>query len=338
MDRQIEIKTWTPQRILMTVGIVFGASILLYITLAGTPGKTFTADRSRVTIATVISGLFQDAVSIQGTVEPLKTIYITAPEGGNVEEIFVEDGAIVESGTPLLRLSNSTLMLDYMNRETQIIEQINNLRNTRLNIEDNKRNLNDQLIDVQYNYGEAVRQYKIDSSLFVQGVIAGDTYQQSRNNLNYLVKKEQLLEESMRREAQNRQQQLSRIDRSIELMERNLDAIQDNLENLIIRAPVSGQLTSFNPELGTSKTRGQNLGTINVPGGYKVRAQIDEYYLSRVHPGQTGNFNLGGKTFHVSVQRVIPEVTGGQFEAHLNFEDSIPANITRGQTLQIKLG
>ncbi len=337
MDRQIEKRTWTPKRIVTTLGIVLGAGFLVYITLAGTSGKAYTADRSRISIATVISGPFQDAVSIQGTVEPLKTIYITAPEGGNVEEIFVEDGAVVEKGTPLLRLSNSTLMLDYMNRETQIIEQINNLRNTRLNIEDNKRMLNDQLIDVQYNFGESVRQYKIDSSLFAKGVIAGDAYQQSLNNLNYLVKKEKLLEESMRREAQNRQQQLSRIDRSIELMERNLDAIQDNVENLIIRAPVSGQLTSFNPELGTSKTRGQNLGTINVPGGYKVRAQIDEYYLSRVKPGQSGSFNLSGNTFHVSVQRVIPEVTGGQFEAHLNFEDSISDNITRGQTLQIKL-
>lgn len=254
-----------------------------------------------------------------------------------MEEIFVEDGTMVDEGTPLLRLSNSSLMLDYMNRETQVIEQINNLRNTRLSIEENTRATSDQLIDVEYQLNEAIRQLKMDSSLYLNEVISQDEYLSSKNNTDYLRKKAKFLRESIEYESQNRKQQLKRIGRSIDLMERNLEAIRANLENLVIKAPISGQLTSFNPQLGESKSRGQVLGTIDVMNGYKVRAMIDEFYLSRIREGQEGKFTLSGQEFGLRISRVIPEVSNGQFEAQLVFADSVPERITRGQTLPIRL-
>lgn len=337
MDRKIEKKRFTPKKIALISGGVLIFALLIFLVLTGSSNSTYSLEKSRATIEKVVFDDFRDVVPIQGTVEPKTTIYITAPEGGNVEEIFVEDGTMVEEGTPLLRLSNSTLMLDYMNRETQIIEQINNLRNTRLSIEENKRATADQLIDVQYQLNEAERQYTMDSSLFAQAVISEDEFLDSRNNTVYLRKKENQLKESMAYESRNRQLQLGRIERSIDLMERNLDAIRNNLENLVIKAPISGQLTSFNPELGESKSRGQQLGTIDVLDGYKVSAMIDEFYLSRIRVGQTGTFSQSNRSYGLQVSRVIPEVSGGQFEAQLVFSDSIPASITRGQTLQIKL-
>ncbi len=337
MDRKIEKKRFTLKKIAFVGGGVIVLALLVFLVLTGSGNSTYTLDKSRATIETIIYDEFRDVVPIQGTVEPKSTIYITAPEGGNVEEIFVEDGTFVEKGTPLLRLSNSTLMLDYMNRETQIIEQINNLRNTRLTIEENKRNTADQLIDVQYQLDEAERQYTMDSALYAQHVISQDEFLDSRNNTIYLRKKEKNLEDNMAYEARNRQLQLARIDGSIDLMERNLEAIRDNLENLVIKAPISGQLTSFNPELGESKSRGQQLGTIDVLDGYKVSAMIDEFYLSRIMVGQSGTFNQSNRTYGLKVSKVIPEVSNGQFEAQLVFTDSIPESITRGQTLQIKL-
>jgi HlyD family secretion protein len=337
MDRQIEKKKWTRTKLLKYFGISSVALFLVILMLNGTSSRTYTLSRDRALIEPVVYGHFEDDIPVNGIVEPLTTVFITAPEGGNVEEIFVEDGDVVEEGQPLLRLSNASLMLDYMNRETQIIEQINNLRNTRLTMEQNQRMLNDQLLDVQYQKREAERRYLLDSGLYVDAVIAEQQWLDSRNNYFYLEDKEKLLIESIERESQNREWQLDRIDESIFRMERNLEAIRSNMENLTIKSPIRGQLTSFNAELGQAKSKGQNLGSINVMKGYKVSAMIDEFYLNRIHPGQEAVFNLRSRQLGLRVIKVIPEVLNNQFEVEMAFTDSIVEGITRGQNLSIKL-
>ncbi len=337
MDRVIEKKKWPAKRIALWVGIPLGAILLLYLVLSGAGKESLNVQAERVNIATVEKGTFDDNIPITGNVEPLKSIFITANEGGNVEEIFVEDGTRVKKGDPLLRLANSNLMLDFMNRETQIIEQINNLRNTRLTIEQNKRSLNDQLIDIDYQLIEAERQYRMDSSLFSQNVIPDNDFQATRNNIEYLRKKRAFTRQNINREEAIQNTQLTRIDRSITLMERNLEAIRRNLENLTIKAPIDGQLTGFNHYLGESKQRGESLGQVNDLSGFMVRCNVDEFYLSRVRNGQTGSFQFGGSTYGLFVSKVLPQVTNGQFQIEMDFSDSIPPGITRGQSLQIKL-
>ena len=325
------------KRVLLYIGIASGALLLVYLLIISTNDRTLTIDRDRTSVATVERGLFFDNIPISGNVEPLKSIFITAAEGGNVEEIFVEDGAMVTRGTPLMRLSNANLMLDFMNRETQIIEQINNLRTTRLTIEQNKRTLNDQLIDIDYQLKEAERQFRMDSTLYRDSVIAGNQFEASRNNIQYLRQKRAFTKRNIDREEAIQESQLTRIDQSIELMERNLDAIRQNLENLTIKAPLDGQLTGFNHYLGETKQRGESLGQVDVTDGFLVRCNIDEYYLNRVRTGQTGTFPFGGKTHELVVTKVLPQVSNGQFQIEMNFPDSMPSGIRRGQTLQIRL-
>lgn len=337
MDKIIEKKKWPLNKVRLYIGIASLVLLLIYLILISSSSRTLTIDRDRATIETVRAGLFFDNIPITGVVEPLQSIYITAAEGGNVEEIFVEDGVMVTRGTPLLRLSNANLMLDFMNRETQIIEQINNLRNTRLTIEQNKRSLTDQLIDVDYQLIEAERQFKMDSALHSESVIADNQFEASRNNIDYLRKKRDFTKRNIDREEAIQSSQLSRIDGSISLMERNLEAIRRNLENLTIKAPIDGQLTGFNHYLGQTKQRGEALGQVDVTNGFLVRCSVDEYYLSRVRRDQSATFNFNGKTHNLVVTKVLPQVVNGQFQVEMNFEDSIPPGIRRGQTLQIKL-
>ena len=336
MDKVIEKKKWSIKRILIIIGIAVGILSLTYM-LLGNKDRTLSIDRDRVSIATVEKGLFNDNIPISGQIEPIKSIIVTAAEGGNVEEIFVEDGAVVTRGTPLLRLSNANLMLDFMNRETQIIEQINNLRSTRLTIEQNKRTLNDQLIDIDYQLVEAERQYAIDSTLYADSVIARNQFDATWNNIAYLRKKKKFTENNIQREEAIQTTQLNRIDRSIELMERNLDAIRKNLESLTIKAPTDGQLTGFNHYLGETKQKGELLGQVDVSDGFLVRCGIDEYYLNRVDEGQMGTFQFGGKTHQLVIAKVLPQVSNGQFQVEMHFPDTIPDGIRRGQTLQIRL-
>lgn len=336
MDKVIQKKKWTTKRILIIIGIAMGVLSITYM-LLGNKDRTLSIDRDRVSIATVEKGLFNDNIPISGQIEPIKSIIVTAAEGGNVEELFVEDGTFVKRGTPLLRLSNANLMLDFMNRETQIVEQINNLRSTRLTIEQNKRTLKDQLIDIDYQLIEAERQYAIDSTLYADSVIPKNQFDATRNNIDYLRKKKAFTEVNIDREEAIQMTQLNRIDRSIELMERNLEAIRKNLENLTIKAPIDGQLTGFNHYLGETKQKGELLGQVDVSDGFLVRCGIDEYYLNRVREGQIGTFQFGGETHELIINKVLPQVSNGQFQVEMHFSEDVPEGIRRGQTLQIRL-
>lgn len=337
MDKVIAKKKWPWQRRLLYFGLPLGVLILAYLVYAASGAKSLKVDSKRLSIGTVIQGSFEDNIPITGTVEPLASVFITAAEGGNVEEIFVEDGQMVEKGKALLRLSNANLMLDFMNRETQIIEQINNLRNTRLTIEQNKRGLKDQLIDLNYQLVEAQRQFALDSTLYRDSVIADNDYRASYNSIHYLRAKIKFTRENLKREEAIQSNQLNRIDGSISLMERNLEAIRRNLENLTIKAPISGQLTGFNHYLGETKQRGENLGQVDQLSGFMMRCNVDEFYLGRVQNGQLGSFDFNGAAHQLEVQKVLPQVSNGQFQIEMHFSDSVPSGIRRGQSRQIRL-
>lgn len=337
MDKKIERKTWTLRRKLTFIGVGVAGVGLIYLLVIGSGGGVLKIDHDRLTFGTVVEQSFEETIPITGTVQPVQSIFVTATEGGTVQEIFVEDGDRVERGDPLMRLTNANLMLEFMNRETQVIEQINNLRNTRLTIEQNRRTQSQQLIDVDYQYVEAHRLFKIDSVLMRDSVISVSQYEASRNNMRYQRQRCEFTERNIRREDAIQETQIRRIDASISLMERNLEAIRSNLENLTVKAPISGELTGFNHFLGQSKTRGENLGQIDVMSGFIVRCQVDEFYLARIRNGLEAEFTLSGQRHPLRITKVLPQVTGGQFTVEMEFMDTVPSSITRGQTLQIRL-
>lgn len=337
MDRIIEKTIWWKRRNTLLLALFTLIILLLWLFLWGGGKKVLKVERERVVLSTVHRGIFFDNIPITGVVEPIQSIYITAAEGGNVEEIYVEDGAMVSKGTPLMRLTNANLMLDFMNRETQIVEQINNLRNTRLIIEQNKRALSDQLIDQVYQLREAQRQFRIDSTLYGDSAISRNDYEASRNAVHYLRQKRNFTRANIQREEAIQDAQLHRIDNSISLMERNLEAIRRNLDNLTIKAPLDGQLTGFSHYLGETKQRGEALGQVDVTSGYLIRCNVDEFYLNRVQIGQTASFQFGGQTHELQVSKVLPQVSNGQFQIEMHFKDQLPENIRRGQSMQIRL-
>lgn len=320
----------------------YGIGAALLVTVVSVLGISAGKNRLSVSIdkirtAEVMQAPFIEAIPITGSVEPLQTVFLDAVEGGTVQEKYVEPGAMVEKGQPLLKLSNTNLMLDFMNRETQIVEQINNLRNTRIQMELNERTLNEQVIDIEYQLENITRQYHRDTTLYQQEVIARQVFEDSHAEYVYLQRKKELLLTGFEQDAAYRTLQLVRIDRSIDMMERNLDAIRTNLENLVVKAPISGQLTAFHADIGESKNRGENLGRIDKLDGYRITAQVDEHYISRVQPGQQGTFSLNGVEQKLVVLQVLPEVQNSQFEVKLAFVDSVPQAIRRGQTFQIQL-
>ena len=336
MDTIIQKKRFPSKRLIMIASAV--VAVVAMAMLSSSFGLfSYSISKQKLIIKDVDFGVFEDFISASATVEPINTVLVNVIEGGMVQEILCEDGAMVEKGQQLARIVNPNVSLNYMTQETSIVEQMNNLRNTQLIIENTQRDLNDKLFLQEKEYFEAERQYKMDTMLYRKGVIARNEYLKTVENYNYQQKRTKLIRNGVEKEIVNRESQLERVKTSITLMERNLEILRENRSNFIVKAPIAGRLSSFNPVLGQNFQSGQSMGKIDVLSGFMVRSTINEYYLSKVKEGMQAHIIVQGERFPLIVSKVIPEVVNGQFQVDFTFVDQQPENITRGQAIQIRI-
>jgi HlyD family secretion protein len=335
MDRKIKKKKWPK----VLLGFVI-ATVLISITLYAvfrTTGSTLTIKAEKVKIETVVKGPFQEYIRVVGMVEPKNTTFLDAIEGGRVEEIFLEAGNMVHQGDPILRLSNTNLLLDIMYREAEFFQQSNNLRDTRLLLEQNRLKLNNDMAEVDYRLRQASRLQKRYAALFKDQLVSTQDYQTAQDDYEYMVKKKELTVESMKKELSFREEQIVQLEDSLERMRANLDVVKQKQENLTLKAPVDGHLTSLNAEIGQSKAAGERLGQIDETNGFKVRAMVDQAFLARVEVGKSGNFEHNGEEYDLVVSKIYPEINDGRFDVDFDFKDTVPGDLRRGLSLYIKL-
>lgn len=337
MDRRIERKKWPPKRIAGLSILVFVVFAVIYQFLFGDRSSRLNVDFDKISISTVEEGDFQEYIPVTGTVLPIKTIYLDAIEGGRVETRFVEAGTMVHEGTEILQLENTNLLLDIMYREAQFFEQRNNLRNTRLSMEQNRLTLSRNLVDVDYDIQKNKRDLERSTRLVEENLISQAEFDQVKDEYEYLIRKKELMVETQRQDSIFRQTQIAQLEESLKRMETNLKIVKQKQENLVIRAPITGFLTSLNAEIGELKREGERLGQIDVLDGFKVQASIDEHYIARVELNRYGTFELSGKSYRLKIKKIYPEVMDGRFQVDLEFDDEEPPDIRRGQTLHIRL-
>lgn len=337
MDRKIEKKKWPPRRIaIYSAGGMF-TLFVLYTLIFGDTSSKLNVESERITIEAVIESDFQEYIPVTGTVIPIKTVYLDAFDGGRVEKRFVEAGAMVKEGDPILQLANTNLLLDIMNREGQFYDQSNNLRNTRLQMEQYRLQLERDLIEMNYQIQRTSRSMQLRKELFDQGGGSKLEYEQAREEYEYYIKRRALAIRTFKQDSLLRKLQINQLEASLSRMQQNLSLVKTKLENLTLRAPVSGQLTSLNAEIGESKSSGERLGQIDILDGFKVRAGIDELYLPRINLGLTGEFDFAGETYQMATAKIFPEIANGRFNVDLEFNGEEPESIRRGQTVHIRL-
>ncbi|WP_303311269.1 efflux RND transporter periplasmic adaptor subunit [Hymenobacter sp. BT730] len=335
MDVAIQKKTWTRTRLLLlgaVVLVVVGLAASL-LTTAGAP--KLNVDPERLTISAVTRGPFQELVPVDGVVMPIKSIYLDAPEGGTVQRILVEDGATLTPGQPIIELANTDLQLEMVNRETAVFDLMNNLHNTRNLLQQNRIQELNQLAEIEHQLREAKRIYDLNSTLYEQKVISRQEFNQAQNNYRFQQRRQQLTRQSLRQDSLSMGQQISQMQQSVERMQSNLALMRQKLGDLTIKAPAAGRLTSLNAEIGELKTRGQRLGQLDMLTGLKVRATVDQYYISRIFPGQKAEVSLNGKSYELSVTKIFPQVTRG-LQVDLEFTGPAP-DIRRGQSVPVRL-
>ncbi len=335
MDRRIER---TSRRPLIIGSAIAGAVLLLIIFFTTFDTSTsFTLDGQRIRTAEVSTGVYEDFIPLRAAVEPERTVYLDAIEGGRVDAILVEEGAFVEEGQPLIDLSNTSLQLDVIAREAEVSEQLNNLRNTQLAIEQNRLKLKSDLIEIDYEIKRLSRLVARYEALQGNQFISKNEYEDSRDELQYYKSRREVTRESQEQDEKIRIAQIEQLDNSVEHLEKNLILARANLDNLLIRAPRSGQLTSMDAEIGESKGRGERLGQIDDVDRFKATALVNEFYLNRVRVGQQALLEVNGRDYRLEVSKIYPEVQASQFEVDFRFMGNAPPDIRRGQTLQMRL-
>ena len=335
MDRKIER---TNRRPLILGAIGLGIVALLALIWAGTDSSTsFTLDGQRIRTAIVENGMFEDYIPLRAAVEPEKTVFLDAIEGGRVEAILVEEGAFVEAGQPLVELSNTSLQLDVIAREAEVSEQLNNLRNTQLAIEQNRLSLKGELIEIDYQIVRLSRLVTRFEELEGKQFISRNEYEDATDELEYWKNRRVVTRESQVQDEKIRFAQIEQLQSSVAQLEKNLSLARSNLDNLLVRAPRAGQLTALNAEIGESKARGERLGQIDDVDRFKTSALVNEFYLGRVRTGQQAQLEIEGRQYLLEVSKIYPQVQSSQFRIDLRFVDDAPTNIRRGQTLQMRL-
>lgn len=337
MDRKIKKKKWPPKRIAGLAAVVIFIGVVIYVFLFKFSKSTLNVKKERITVSTVTEGPFQEYIPVIGNVLPIDTVFIDADEGGRVENIFVRAGTIVEEGDPILELANTDLLLTIMWREAELFQQTDNLRRTRLSLEQYHLQLNQELAQIDNLLLQQQRTYERYKELRKDSLISEHEYELAKDQYEYLVKRKELTMESQRNELKFRKIQIDALVAQLERMENNLKVAKEKLGNLTIRARVSGHLTSLNAELGQSKAPGQRLGQIDVLSGFRVRASIDEHYITRVEVGRTGQFPYADRSYKLVVKKIYPEVRDGRFDVDMEFTEKEPEGIRRGLTLHIRL-
>ncbi|WP_452224990.1 efflux RND transporter periplasmic adaptor subunit [Lacinutrix chionoecetis] len=336
MDKQIKPKN---KKIKKT--LIIGIPVLVLLTLMTlnmTRKKQVNLSKSNIIIREVVKGSFEDVVLFNSIVEPKTSVLINVVQGGSVSEIYVESGQTVTKGTPLLRIYNPNAELNYLTQETAIVEQINNLRNIRVNIKNQQLNLDEQLLSINNSFKSAKRKYITDTTLYKKDIIARNDYEASVQEYNFQSERNDAIKISVTQEKTDRNIQMSRINSSIANMQESLAFLRKNKENFTVKAPMDGLLSSFNPNLGENYNQGQSIGKIDVLDGYKLIAKVDEYYISKLNEEIKGTVKTTTKTYNVHLSKIYPEVVNGQFEVELAFaNDSLDTNIKSGMSLQTKV-
>ncbi|WP_426278623.1 efflux RND transporter periplasmic adaptor subunit [Chryseobacterium sp. S-02] len=335
MDTKIVKKKSKLKLILIIVASALAVSVFGWYFL--NQKKTYNVKSEDIQVDEVTVGRFEDMLMVTAQTQSLNSSLVNVLEGGAVKEIFAEDGQMVTKGQPLARVYNPNTEFNYLNQETGIMQQISQMRSSLLELKNQEFNQDKELLQSQNDYNTALQSFNLQKRLYEAEIGKKTDYDVSLQNLNYQKQRKVIVEKGASSEKASRNSQFSAINNSINQMEKSLNILRSNKNNFLIMSPVSGRLSSFNITLGQNLTSGESIGKVDLMGGYKLIAKVDEYYINKLQNGIKGSLESNAKQFGVIITKILPEVKDGQFSVELNFVDVKPENLKIGMTFGVKL-
>lgn len=336
MDRKVAKKTPMGRKAGFAVVGILLLVFAWWLTDTLLEGRSLSVDSQRIAVSTVTKGTFEDYIPLRGRLMPRSTVYLDAIEGGRVEQVLVEDGALVKAGDPIAILSNTNLQLAVLGRQAEVTEQLNFMRTLELQLEQNRLSHKRNLVEIDYQITRLTRSIDRQRGLALKDMVSQSTIDELEDELKYYRDRRQVTLESQATDARLQEQQLSQLRASGEQLRSSLEFAARNLDELNVRAPITGRLSGFNIEVGQSIERGGRLGQIDDPDGFKLNVRIDEYYMGRVDLKQVAVAEHNNRNLNLEISKIYPQVKDGQFEVDMTFIEE-PLGLRRGQTLQVRL-
>lgn len=335
MDTKIVKKKSKLKFVLIIIASALAVSIFGWYFL--NQKKTYNVKSEDITIDEVTNGKFEDMLMVTAQTQSLNSSLVNVLEGGAVKEIFTEDGQMLTKGQPIARVYNPNTEFNYLNQETGIMQQISQMRSSLLELKNQEFSQDKELLQSQNDYNTALQTFNLQKRLYDAEIGKKTDYDIALQNLNYQKDRKQIVEKGASNEKLSRNSQFSAINNSINQMEKSLNILRSNKNNFLIMSPASGRLSSFNISLGQNLTTGESIGKIDLMGGYKLVAKVDEYYINKLTNGIKGTLDNNGKEYEVIITKILPEVKDGQFSVELNFIDAKIENLKIGMTFGVKL-
>ena len=340
MDKIIEKKTgWRVAFTKKALPWWLGALLAVFVVylIARPNNKTLRVDRNTITVSDAVRGEFNDYIRISGRVQPMTTVQLSPQEGGIVERILIEEGSPVKEGDAILVLSNDNLDMQILNAEADLAEKENIQRNTQISMEQQRLDVRQNVLEYSIQVERLRRAYEQQKALYEDKLVAKEEYLKAEEDYRLAQQKYDLIRERARQDSLYRSTQVDRMEESLESMLLNMQMIRRRKSNLVVKAPIDGELGLLDVVLGQSIASGTRIGQINSVGTYKVEAQIDEHYIDRVTEGLEATFERQNETYSTVIRKVYPEVRDGKFKADFKFAGEQPDNIRSGQTYYLNL-
>ncbi|MBI3218649.1 MAG: efflux RND transporter periplasmic adaptor subunit [Bacteroidetes bacterium] len=337
MDKQIKKKFWTLKRMATYGG---GAALVIFIAyqlIFADRRSKLVIDKQKITISEVKRGEFKEFIPQTGTVEPARTVFLDAIEGGNIKRIIRESGSMVKKGDLIIEISNLNREIAVLQQESDLVQSINRSRDTRLGILRNDLDQRQALAQIDNQLAIFRPQYERQKVLLQKKLIAKQEFERTEADYIYNVNRRKFTYEAYQRDSAGRVLALKDIDISESRMKQNLVSVRTILENLNIKAPIDGQLSTPHWEIGQAVSTAQRLGQVDIVGSFKVRVPIDELYLPKISVGLPSTTDFAGKTYRLVITYIYPTIQNGRFEVDMNFDGETPQGIRRGQSLRMRI-
>ncbi len=336
MDKKIEKKFWSSKRVFFIIGGLLLVSLTLWAVVFRDKRSQLRVESEKQTISTVSQGAFNEFIPVNGTVIPIQSVQLDAVEGGSIEKIFKQSGDMVKAGDVILQLSNTELKLNVLTRETALYDQLNNARTSRLQLQQNTLTLQNTLAEIDYQV--KIKEQQLNRNDKASKYLSEKEQQDVREEVTYQKRRRNVTQRSYTQDSLIRIQQNAQLTQSEKRIWESIQNVGQMLDNLLVRAPISGQLsTATDLQIGQLISKGTKIGQVDILDKFKIRVPIDELYLPRIVKGLEGYADLDGKEYKLIVDKVFPTVTNGRFEVDMLFAQTAPTDIRRGQTLRIRL-
>jgi HlyD family secretion protein len=337
MDREISKNKWSIKRITGLISGLIVIILIIYFVLQLSDSSSLVIDKEKVTICEVKKSIFQESITVTGSIEPSQTIYLDLSDGGKVIQKYAEEGAFLNQGDPIIKLDNPNLALQLMNTQSSFLLAESQLNQTKLTFEQNRLYRQNQLLDLNTQILSKKRKFNVDKTLYEKELCPYNDYMNSKEDYELVLDSKQLLLEVLKQDSLTNLQLIKQSQTNVERSKSYLKLVESQLENLTVKAPIKGQLSSLNAEIGQSVSAGHKLGQIDNTETYKIRAEVDEHYISRVKAGLVGEYEYDGIKYLLNIKTIYPQVINGKFAVDFVFQNNFPNNIKRGQTVHLKL-